>query len=73
MVITGLTRNQVDRKVSWVRIPPPPPDKDADVDTMSASFVMCEKSRNTGVFGCVLSTRLGSTGKYKSGWRDAAE
>ena len=25
MVITGLTRNQVGRKVSWVRIPPSPP------------------------------------------------
>ena len=27
MVITGLTRNQVDGNVSWVRIPPPPPKK----------------------------------------------
>ena len=27
MVITGLTRNQLGRKVSWVRIPPAPPDK----------------------------------------------
>ena len=25
MVITSLTRNQVYRKVPWVRIPPPPP------------------------------------------------
>ena len=25
MVITALTRNQVARKGSWVRIPPPPP------------------------------------------------
>lgn len=27
MVITSLTRNQVYRKVPWVRIPPPPPIK----------------------------------------------
>ena len=27
MVITGLTRNQVARKCSWVRIPPLPPEK----------------------------------------------
>ena len=27
MVITSLTRNQVYRKVPWVRIPPPPPVK----------------------------------------------
>ena len=26
MVITSLTRNQVARKGSWVRIPPPPPN-----------------------------------------------
>lgn len=25
MVITGLTRNQLNRKVPWVRIPPAPP------------------------------------------------
>ena len=29
MVITGLTRNQVARKGSWVRIPPPPPNRKA--------------------------------------------
>ena len=27
MVITGLTRNQLNRKVPWVRIPPTPPIK----------------------------------------------
>lgn len=27
VVITGLTRNQLGRKVSWVRIPPAPPHK----------------------------------------------
>ena len=27
MVITGLTRNQLNRKVPWVRIPPAPPSK----------------------------------------------
>ena len=27
VVITALTRNQVYRKVSWVRIPPLPPSK----------------------------------------------
>ena len=26
MVITGLTRNQLNRKVPWVRIPPAPPE-----------------------------------------------
>ena len=26
MVITGLTRNQLNRKVPWVRIPPSPPE-----------------------------------------------
>lgn len=31
MVITGLTRNQLGRKVSWVRIPPAPPDKNRAV------------------------------------------
>jgi hypothetical protein len=30
VVITGLTRNQVDRKVSWVRIPPLPPQKSSN-------------------------------------------
>lgn len=31
MVITGLTRNQLGRKVSWVRIPPAPPDMNRTV------------------------------------------
>ncbi len=42
MVITGLTRNQVDRKVSWVRIPPPPP---------TAAFTAYQKAaRNLAAF-----------------------
>ena len=39
VVITGLTRNQVVRKGSWVRIPPLPPPKDTDIDTMSVPFL----------------------------------
>ena len=38
MVITGLTRNQVDRKVSWVRIPPPPPTKNPVTMRVSGFF-----------------------------------
>ena len=34
VVITGLTRNQVVRKGSWVRIPPLPPKKHRNLDTM---------------------------------------
>ena len=51
VVITGLTRNQVVRKGSWVRIPPLPPPKDTDIDTMSESFlfaVICVGYANIG-------------------------
>ena len=34
VVITGLTRTQVVRKGSWVRIPPLPPNKNRNFDTM---------------------------------------
>ena len=34
VVITGLTRNQVARKGSWVRIPPLPPKKHRKFDAM---------------------------------------
>ena len=43
VVITGLTRNQVVRKGSWVRIPPLPPtkvaEKDATPETLAAARV----------------------------------
>ncbi len=48
MVITGLTRNQVDRKVSWVRIPPPPPEKQ---DRPSGRFCF---------FACGIRTHMSS-------------
>ena len=44
VVITGLTRNQVVRKGSWVRIPPLPPPKDTDIDTMSVFFLFTVSS-----------------------------
>ncbi len=44
VVITGLTRNQVVRKGSWVRIPPLPPPKDTDIDTMSVFFLFAVSS-----------------------------
>ena len=50
MVITSLTRNQVYRKVPWVRIPPPPPEKPS---ALAGGFFLPlspKKSRNTGVF-----------------------
>ena len=34
MVITSLTRNQVVRKGTWVRIPPAPPSKPYGFDTI---------------------------------------
>ena len=41
MVITALTRNQVARKGSWVRIPPPPPIKK---DSFGCLFLLVELS-----------------------------
>lgn len=45
VVITGLTRNQLGRKVSWVRIPPAPPsDKGCCMSfftIMQQSFFLC--------------------------------
>ena len=48
----GLDSKSSDPEMGpWVRIPPLPPTKDADIDTMSASFILPEKSLFTGLFG----------------------
>ena len=39
VVITGLTRNQVARKGSWVRIPPLPPDEVARMELSLPPFL----------------------------------
>ena len=47
VVITGLTRNQVVRKGSWVRIPPLPPNQHRNFDTMGigiAVLLFCQKA-----------------------------
>ena len=60
VVITGLTRNQVVRKGSWVRIPPLPPKKHRNFDTMGikvAVLSFCPKaliSREFGLLGILL-------------------
>jgi hypothetical protein len=40
VVITGLTRNQFDGNVTWVRIPPTPLHKNVSIDKMLA-FLLC--------------------------------
>ena len=60
VVITGLTRNQVVRKGSWVRIPPLPPKKHRNFDTRRikvAVLSFCLKaliSRDFGLLRCLL-------------------
>ena len=52
MVITALTRNQVARKGSWVRIPPPPPLKNPVTMRVSGFFLFYTHSKNHLIFGC---------------------
>ena len=52
MVVTSLTRNQVVRKGTWVRIPPSPPLKNPVTMRVPGFFFFCARSKNHPILGC---------------------
>lgn len=52
VVVTSLTRNQVVRKGTWVRIPHSPPSKNPVTMRVSGFFLFCARSKNHPILGC---------------------